>query len=107
MTPAERLLWEHLRAHRLRGVHFQRQYVVDRFIADFYCHAAKLVVEVDGEVHMSQVARDEERDRVLGGLGYRVLRFTNEQVLTGVYEVVRCIAQALEGSDPSPGPSPK
>src|SRR6476469_9993306 len=65
MTPAETMLWQHLRANRLQGYHFRRQQVIAAFIADFYCHAAGLVVEVDGGVHAAQVTYDAERDRVL------------------------------------------
>jgi len=54
MTASENLLWQHLRANRLDGLHFRRQQVVDGFMVDFYCHAARLVVEVDGAVHARQ-----------------------------------------------------
>ncbi len=77
MTPMEAKLWRRLRGNGL-GAHFRRQQVADGFIADFYCHAAALVVEVDGAVHDPEY--DAERDRLLGGLGISVLRFTNRQV---------------------------
>ena len=80
MTPAERLLWTHLRANRLDGLHFRRQQVIDGFIVDFYCHAAGLVVEVDGPVHAEQTDYDAERDRVLAARGLLVLRFSNDRV---------------------------
>src|SRR5574341_1072598 len=72
MTEAERMLWERLRGNRLRGFHFRRQQVIDGFIVDFYCHAAGLVVEVDGGVHAQRVGYDDERDGVLSRRGLRV-----------------------------------
>ena len=62
MTPAEAILWKHLRTDQLGGLHFRRQQVLDGYIVDFYCHAAQLVIEVDGEVHASQHEYDAERD---------------------------------------------
>ena len=80
MTPAERRLWNCLRANRLGGLQFRRQQVIDGFIVDFYCHAAAVVVEVDGPVHDDRADYDAERDRILTARGLRVVRFTNEQV---------------------------
>jgi very-short-patch-repair endonuclease len=80
MTPAERELWKHLRANRLEGFHFRRQQVIEPFIVDFYCHAALLVVEVDGGIHLEQVEYDAERDLCLQELGLYVLHFTNLDV---------------------------
>jgi very-short-patch-repair endonuclease len=95
MTRAEGLLWQELRTNRLRGLHFRRQQVIAGLIVDFYCHAAGLVVEVDGGVHAGQVEYDEERDRVLAARGSRVLRVRNEDVegdIGGVLE--RIVAEA-------------
>jgi len=58
MTPAERYLWQQLRANRLDGWHFRRQQIIDGFIVDFYCHQADLVIEIDGPIHESQQAAD-------------------------------------------------
>ncbi len=90
MTPAERLLWQRLRAGRLAGLHFRRQQVIDGYIVDFYCHAVGLVVECDGGVHEGpeQDAEDGERERALGARGLRVLRFPNERVLGDVEAVL-------------------
>jgi very-short-patch-repair endonuclease len=71
MTPAEKILWEELRGDKL-GVHFRRQQVIQRFIVDFYCHRAGLVVEVDGDVHDLQKEQDERREKVLTEMGLRV-----------------------------------
>ena len=80
MTRSERALWQQLRANRLQGLHFRRQQVIDGFIVDFYCHAAALVVEVDGEIHRVQREYDTERDRVLAARGLQVLRFSDAEV---------------------------
>jgi very-short-patch-repair endonuclease len=74
MTPEERLVWERLRDSKL-GVKFRRQQVISRFVADFYCHAAGLIVEVDGSQHSPEV--DAERDAALRALRLRLLRFSN------------------------------
>jgi len=68
MTPAEKLLWQEVRANKL-GVRFRRQQVIQGFIVDFYCHQAGLVVEVDGDVHDLQKEEDERREKVLRGWG--------------------------------------
>jgi very-short-patch-repair endonuclease len=80
MTDEERTLWRHLRANRLHGFHFRRQQLIDGFIVDFYCHAAGLIVEVDGPVHQQQAGYDAERDRVLAARDLRILRIRNEEV---------------------------
>ncbi|MFB3820101.1 MAG: endonuclease domain-containing protein [Candidatus Methylomirabilales bacterium] len=94
MTPEERILWTHLRAHRLRGLHFRRQQVIDGYVVDFFCHEARLVVEVDGGVHRAQAGYDAERDRALAQRGLRVLRIPNEDVTRDVAAVLARIAQA-------------
>jgi very-short-patch-repair endonuclease len=94
MTEAELILWQHLRRNQLRGFHFRRQQVIDGFIADFYCHAAGLVIEVDGGVHGEQAGYDEERDRVLAQRGLRVLRIGNDEVRRDLDGVLGRIAQA-------------
>jgi very-short-patch-repair endonuclease len=80
MTKAERILWEQLRGSRLNGLKFRRQQIIDGFIADFYCHTAGLVVEVDGAVHRAQTEYDARRDRVMMARGLRVLRLSNDEV---------------------------
>ncbi|MCK6584429.1 MAG: DUF559 domain-containing protein [Anaerolineales bacterium] len=87
MTPAEKILWEELRANK-QGVHFRRQQVIQGFIVDFYCHKAALVIEVDGDVHDLQKEEDERREKVLSALGLRVVRFGNDEVIRGLYAVV-------------------
>jgi len=80
-TPAERALWQVLRANRLGGLHFRRQQIVAGYIVDFYCHGADLVIEVDGPIHQMQGKYDQRRQTNLEALGLHVLRFSNQQVL--------------------------
>ncbi len=87
MTPAEKILWEELRANKL-GVHFRRQQVIQGFIVDFYCHKAGLVIEVDGDIHDLQKEEDERREKVLSEMGLRVVRFGNDEVVSDLSAVV-------------------
>jgi len=98
-TLAERKLWKHIRGLKLNGIKFRRQHIINRFIVDFYCPDAKLVVEVDGEIHKKQKSSDRERDAFLQELGYRVLRFTNQEVFMQLPEVLdRIQTTSLESS---------
>ena len=92
MTAAERVLWQALRGRGVAGLRFRRQHPVGRFVLDFYCPAAKLCVEVDGDVHDTQPERDAERSEILTAGGYRVLRFRNEEVLSNLPSVLARIA---------------
>jgi very-short-patch-repair endonuclease len=94
MTPAEKILWEELRANKL-GVHFRRQQVIQGFIVDFYCHKSALVIEVDGDVHDLQKEEDERREKVLSTLGLRVVRFRNDEVMRDLSAVVGKIKELL------------
>ena len=80
MTGQERILWSYLRANRFMGNHFRRQQVIRGFIADFYCHAAGLVVKVDGPIHAQQADYDADRDAILTALGLHVLKIKNEEI---------------------------
>src|SRR5512147_419718 len=79
MTPAEKILWDELRANKL-GVHFRRQQVIAGFIVDFYCHKAALVIEVDGDIHDLQQEEDARREKVLTEMGLRMIRFRNDEI---------------------------
>ncbi len=109
MTRAETLLWRHLKAHRLNGFGFRRQAPLGRYIVDFVSHACKLVIEVDGGSHdfESRIRHDIQRDAWLGSRGYRIQRFTNDEVLKNLEGVVVAIEQAARRPvDPPPCPSP-
>jgi very-short-patch-repair endonuclease len=94
-TPAENLLWKHLRSHRLRGMKFRRQHNIERFIVDFYCRDAKLVIEVDGPIHQYQAHEDAIRQEFLESQKLKVLRFSNDNVLNNVDEVIKQILTYL------------
>ena len=102
-TPTEQALWQRLRANRLRGLHFRRQQLVDGFIVDFYCHAAALVVEVDGPVHLDQKVADQERDSVLRSHGLTTLHVTNDDVEYDMEGVLQRILNSVKtAQDRSP-----
>ena len=102
MTRAETLLWRHLKADRLAGLNFRRQAPIGTYIADFVAHSCKLIVEVDGESHdfEERIRRDERRDAWLASRGYRVLRFTNDDVMKNLEGVALAILQAAEQAAP-------
>lgn len=98
-TVAENLLWNHLRNSKLKGIKFRHQHPIGMFIADFYCHKARLVVEVDGKIHNKpdQKEYDYNRSKELERLGIEVLRFENEDILYDIYKVLHVIAlKAME-----------
>jgi len=97
MTPAELLLWKELRTNKLKGFRFKAQHPISYFIADFYCHAAKLVIEFDGSVHDSsdQQEYDNNRTYILNEFGLTVIRFRNEEVIENKENVLRKIAEFL------------
>lgn len=94
MTPAEKILWEELRANKL-GVHFRRQQVIAGFIVDFYYHKSALVVEVDGDIHDLQQEEDARREKMLSALGLRVVRFRNDEVVRELFAVVGRIKKLI------------
>ena len=94
MTPAEKILWQELRANKL-GVHFRRQQVIAGFIVDFYCHKAGLVVEVDGDIHDLQQQEDARREKVLRMMGLRIARFRNDEVLKDLSATVGKIREII------------
>jgi len=93
-TPAESRFWEAVRGRRL-GVQFRRQYPIGECIADFYLPSARLIIEIDGSWHRDRRALDARRDRRLVRAGYRVVRFTNRQVLDQLGAVLDVVRAAL------------
>ena len=102
-TDAERILWSDLRDHRLNGVSFRRQVPIGNYVADFVCHAAKLTIELDGGQHFSdgQEAADARRSAIIEAKGFRVLRFSNHDVMTNRSGVLEAIAAAVAASTPT------
>jgi very-short-patch-repair endonuclease len=103
LTDAERAMWAMLRGHRLNGIGFRRQYPVGPFIADFACLTAKLVIEIDGGQHFSDdgEVRDARRTAYIESHGFRVLRFTNHDILANRSGVLESIAAAVQANAPS------
>ncbi|NEQ24807.1 MAG: endonuclease domain-containing protein [Microcoleus sp. SIO2G3] len=95
-TPAEQKLWQKLRQKQHLGFKFRRQHAIDRFIVDFYCGEARLVVEVDGEIHDYTQQEDAIRQEFLECLGLRVVRFRNEDVLNSIDGVLEEIIGWLQ-----------
>jgi very-short-patch-repair endonuclease len=97
MTDAEQLLWKRVRNKQVRDLQFYRQKPLLAFIVDFYCPKAKLLIELDGSQHFEEAHRaaDAEQDAALTGLGLRVLRFDNRQVLTEIEGVMVVIDGAV------------
>ncbi|MFB2923700.1 endonuclease domain-containing protein [Aerosakkonema funiforme] len=105
-TPAEKKLWDKLKNKQLLGCKFRRQHTIDRFIVDFYCGQARLIVEVDGSVHEYTQSEDAIRQEFLESLNLRVIRFTNSEVLNSVEMVLEQIAVELQKEPHPPTPSP-
>jgi len=103
MTPAEKKLWARLRFHQLGGFHIRKQHAVGNFILDFFCAKKKLVIEVDGDSHADQVEYDEERTQWLNTQKmYRVIRFTNRDVMNNIEGVLMRIREELHYEPPPP-----
>ncbi len=113
-TKPEAVLWNVLRGGRLGGLKFRRQHPVGPFFADFYCHSASLVVELDGMSHDDRAQKDERRTEFLQRAGMKVIRILNDNVMSDIEAVARYIAREAGGSldshpnvaPPSPHPNP-
>ena len=107
-TPFETRFWLLIAPLREAGGHFRKQAPIGRYVVDFVCHRAKLIIEIDGDSHFTDegMARDEVRTAFLVGEGYRVLRFTNLEVVESDEGVFLEVEQALDESDAFPTPRP-
>jgi very-short-patch-repair endonuclease len=105
MTETEIQVWQILRAHQLNGYKFRRQVPIGRYIADFVCHEARLIVEIDGGQHDRSSPPEIRRSGFLQNEGYRILRFWNNEVLANPDGVRETIVNELAASPP-PKPSP-
>lgn len=94
-TEAEARLWRALRSHQLEDIHFRRQHAIGPYIVDFCAPHQKLVIELDGSQHLDQQEYDLERTAFLKSMGYRVLRFWNDEVLKNLDGVAQAILEAL------------
>ena len=94
MTPQERKLWQLLRNHQFYGYEIRRQYPIDKYIVDFICRSKKIIIEIDGGQHNNEkyIEYDEKRTKDLNKLGYRVIRFWNNDIdknIEGVYKTLQ------------------
>jgi len=97
MTLAELILWKKLKDRKLFKVKFRRQHPIDIFIADFYCHEYKLVIEIDGEIHLENEKKEYDLGRTveMEKFGIRIIRFTNDQILFNMDNVINEIYKAI------------
>jgi very-short-patch-repair endonuclease len=104
MTDAERHLWVRIRGKQLNNVQFYRQKNIGDFIVDFYCPAAKLILEIDGGQHYESEAgiKDSERDRSLSNLGFTVMRFSVREVFESIEGVLARIWDHVDKSPLTP-----
>lgn len=102
MTVHEKLLWEKLKLKRICGVRFRRQHPIDFFIADFYCHEARLVVEIDGEIHDQEKEYDDGRSAEMERYFIKVIRFTNSEVEYNIENIVKRIENEVTSRMESP-----
>jgi len=100
-TKCEQVIWALVRDRRFQKFKFRRQHVIEGFIADFYCHAHKLVIEVDGWIHNKHKEYDRVREEILNSKGYKVIRIKNDDVVNNLDDVIRKLEYALT-LDPSP-----
>jgi len=96
-TRAEEFLWEKIRRNQLSGFKFRRQHPIANFIADFYCHEVRLVIEVDGNIHdeTEQMDYDQGKEYDLESMGLRIIRFKNKEVLSDIDSVVLKIKKVI------------
>lgn len=96
MTAAEMVLWLHLR-EGLNGLKFRRQHPIGLYIADFYCHKVKLIIEIDGSIHKQEEVKENDkiRETELQKWGYKIIRFSNEEVMQKLEYVVNTISQKI------------
>jgi very-short-patch-repair endonuclease len=102
MTETETKLWEGLKNRKFLGLKFRRQHPIGLYIADFYCHKLKLVIEIDGEYHEleSQILNDRKRTQDLNSFGIKVIRFKNIDILKNLEKVLSELEIQLESSIP-------
>jgi len=94
-TPAEAMLWKHIRKNQLAGYKFHRQHIVGPFIVDFYCPVMRLIIEIGGDIHQQQQEYDTTRDEYLRMMGYKILRFEHAKVLNNLNDVMKELSQFL------------
>ncbi len=97
MTAAEKMLWDRFYKNQL-GVRIRRQHPIGKYIVDFYCHEAKLIKEIDGDIHLIKENKEHDigREVCLNEFGIEIIRFTNDEVMNNVEEVIQKIKSKIE-----------
>jgi very-short-patch-repair endonuclease len=95
MTYAEKLLWNKLKNKQICNLRFRRQHPITNFIADFYCHTARLVIEIDGEIHKGQIEYDQGRTTEMECFDIQVLRFNNKEIENNMESVLKLIEKTI------------
>jgi very-short-patch-repair endonuclease len=93
-TSAENILWTHLRDRKL-GIKFKRQYSLSNYVIDFYSPEKLLAIEIDGRIHYFKKVYDDYREKYLQGFGIKILRFTNDQVINNLPDVLEIITKTI------------
>ncbi len=96
-TEAEDIFWEIVRNREFLGLKFRRQHQIGQFITDFFCHSENLIIEIDGKIHSNSDQREKDisRDLYLEELGYRILRFSNDEIYNNIEKVLYEIRNAV------------
>jgi very-short-patch-repair endonuclease len=97
-TEAEKLIWEYIK-NKKTGYKIRRQHVIDTFITDFVCLTKKVVIEIDGKIHLQQQEYDAIRTNTLNERGYKVIRFTNNEVFANPQNVALKIKEILDSRE--------
>jgi very-short-patch-repair endonuclease len=97
-TPAEKIMWQHVRNRKINGRKFRRQHPFDKYILDFYCHECRLAIEVDGGIHDEKFNKEYDTIRTadLNDAGIRVIRFRNDEVINNIDGVIKRIEDLLD-----------
>ncbi len=98
-TPTEKRLWEKLKGKQIKGFDFDRQKPINNFIVDFYCYNLKLAIEIDGSSHDGNEIADEERQKILESFGISFLRFTNNDIIHRLDNVIEVITNWIENNN--------
>ena len=93
MTESENILWKELRTNKLIGLHFRRQQIIDGFIVDFYCHKARLIIEVDGAIHQTRIEYDNLREKSFISKDLFTIRFSNKEICNNLESVLKKIIE--------------
>jgi very-short-patch-repair endonuclease len=102
MTDSEKLLWERLKGKQVLGMRIRRQHPIDIFIVDFYCHDARLVIEIDGDIHKEKVEYDDGREAEIEKYNLKVIRFSNDEVMSDIDTVINTIIATIKERISSP-----